>query len=267
VGAFGKWCVVLDDDAAPDTGEEAAIDKPALRLLEVAEAVARRGPSTLADLVADLGLPRGAVWRALNMLRRKGWVRMRAGDSAFELCSPVVDLFANAPHQSDEVSEALPLFDMLVAWGPLHVDLGGFVGRGAFRVIESTRRDGYSAGMLSLTDDDLALAALIGCPPDVVSRHLASFQDRATGDERQVIASGDHIRHLRRLRAAGAVWQEDGTTVSFPIAGLPGFALRAELWRVSRARIVALRAAVQRWRRWRVTGKRIAGSADEQTEG
>ena len=35
MGAFGKWCVVLDDDAAPDTGEEAAIDKPALRLLEV----------------------------------------------------------------------------------------------------------------------------------------------------------------------------------------------------------------------------------------
>lgn len=257
----------MDDDNAQTTGEEAGLDKPALRLLEVAEAVARRGPSTLAELVADLGLPRGAVWRALNMLRRKGWVRMRAGDSAFELCAPVVDLFASAPHQSDEVSDAMPLFDMLVAWGPVHVDLGGFVGRGAFRVIESTRRDGYGGGFLSLTDDDLALAAQIACPPDVVARHLASFQERATGDERQVIASGDHIRHLRRLRAAGAVWAEDGTMVSFPIAGLPGFALRAELWRVSRSRTEALRAEVARLRRWRIGAKRFAASPESQTEG
>jgi len=225
-----------------DVGE--APDTPSLRLLEVVEALARCGPLTLAALVAELGLPRGAVFRALCSLRRKHWVRMRHGDRAFVLRAPMVGLLRQAPHSAAEVEAALPLFERLAAVGPVHVDLGLFTGAGEVRVVETTRKAGYGGACLSLTDDDLALVAQLQLPPGELVRHLTVYLDRATAEERRIIASGDHARHLKALRLRRVLFHEDGTAVALAPPGLTGVGLRAELWRPSRQHVAGLRDAV-----------------------
>jgi DNA-binding IclR family transcriptional regulator len=230
---------IAGGSAGPDTPEGAA-----RRLLDVLDGVCRFGPVTLSDLVSRLDIPRGAVWRSLAALRQKGWVRMRHGDKAFELCAPVTGLFSHAHAARPEVEALMPVFTRLAESGPVHVDLGLFTARGAFRVVETTRKQGYADQTLSLTDDDIALAAQLHLAPADLVRHLTTFMERAGAEERQVIASGDHARTLRRLRQHGVVWQDDGSTVSLGRRGWPGVALRVELWRFSRLRAEGLRALV-----------------------
>ncbi|MEY4985099.1 MAG: Sugar-specific transcriptional regulator TrmB [Pseudomonadota bacterium] len=239
------------DGASPAGGPQGRdpADRHAMRLLDVLEAVCRHGPAPLADLVRRTGLPRGAVWRALDVLRDKGWVRMRHGDKAFVLRAPVPALFSGATMIPPEVEAAMPLFERLVEGGPVHVDLGLFVASGEFRIVETTRKDGYGRPPLSLTDDDVAIAAQVHLTPPAALKHLKSFMERATSEERQVIASGEHVRALRRLRESGALWHDDGSAVALAVAHLPGLALRVELWRVSQSRIRDLRDFVAEFRR------------------
>lgn len=229
-----------DPVAAPSDAPEGV----ALRLLEVLEGVCRHGPTPLADLVSRLDIPRGAVWRALQALRQKGWVRMRHGDNAYELCAPVADLFGKGHVARPEVEALMPVFGRLAASGPVHVDLGLFTARGEFRIVETTRRDGYDGEALSLTDDDIALAGQIHLSPADLVRHLTVFMDRAGSEERQVVASGDHARTIRRLRGQGVVWQDDGSAAAFGLRRYPGVGVRVELWRFSRARSAAMRQLV-----------------------
>lgn len=231
------------DIATPATQTDAP-DGTALRLLDVLDGVCRFGPVTLSDLVTRLDIPRGAVWRSLAALRQKGWVRMRHGDKAFELCAPVAGLFAHAHVARPEVEALMPVFTRLADSGPVHVDLGLFTARGEFRVVETTRKHGYSDQALSLTDDDIALAAQLHLAPADLVRHLTAFMERAVADERQVISSGEHARTIRRLRQQGVVWQDDGSSAALGRRGWPGVALRVELWRYSRIRAEGLRELV-----------------------
>lgn len=229
---------------APPAAQADSSDSAALRLLEVLEGVCRFGPVTLSDLVARLDLPRGAVWRALAALRQKGWVRMRHGDKAFELNAPVSALFAHAHVSRPEVEALMPIFTRLAEFGPVHVDLGLFTARGEFRVVETTRKQGYANQTLSLTDEDIALAAQLHLAPADLVRHLTTFMERAAAEERQVISSGEHARTIRRLRQQGVVWQDDGSAAALGRRGWPGVALRVELWRYSRIRAEGLRELV-----------------------
>lgn len=228
-----------------DAAGTAAVERQAMRLLDVLEAVCRHGPAPLAVLVQRTGIPRGAVWRALDVLRDKGWVRMRHGDSAFELRPNAAGLFVQAACVRPDVELAMPVFERLAASGPVHVDLGMFTARGEFRIVETTRKDGYGHAPLSLTDDDIAVVAQLHLPPPELVRHLTMFMERAGNEERQLVSSGEHVRGIRRLRGAGLIWQDDGTAVSIALRGQPGVAIRAELWRVSKARIDALRQTVR----------------------
>lgn len=235
--------VATQDRAKRSAGAEAP-DGTALRVLDVLDGVCRFGPVTLSDLVSRLNIPRGAVWRSLDALRQKGWVRMRHGDKAFELCAPVSGLFAHAHAARPEVEALMPVFARLAESGPVHVDLGLFTARGEFRVVETTRKQGYSDQTLSLTDEDIALAAQLHLPPADLVRHLTTFMERAGTEERQVISSGDHNRTIRRLRQQGVVWHDDGSSASLARRGWPGVSLRVELWRYSRARAEGLRELV-----------------------
>lgn len=240
IAASGSPAASPDDETGPAAGE-----RQALRLLDVLDAVCRHGPAPLAVLVQRTGIPRGAVWRALDVLRDKGWVRMRYGDNAFELRAPVAGLVGQAHCTRPEVELAMPEFERLAASGPLHVDLGMFTARGEFRIVETTRKDGYAEGALSLTDDDIAVVAQLHLPPPELIRHLTVFMERAGNEERQMISSGEHVRGIRRLRGAGQLWQDDGAAVSVAMRAQPGLAIRAELWRISRARIADLRQTVE----------------------
>ena len=238
-GKVSQQGIVETHSARSGTGAESP-DSTSLRLLDVLEGVCRLGPVTLADLVTRLGIPRGAVWRALDVLRQKGWVRMRHGDKAFELCTPVAGVFAHAHIARPEVEALMPVFTRLAESGPVHVDLGLFTARGQFRVVETTRKHGYSDQTLSLTDEDIALAAQLHLLPADLVRHLTAFMEQAGSEERQVISSGDHARTIRRLRQQGVVWHDDRSSAALARRSWPGVSLRVELWRYSRSRAEAL---------------------------
>lgn len=219
-------------------------DSSALRLLEVLEAVCRLGPVTLSDLCARTAIPRGAVWRALASLRQKGWVRMRHGDKAYELCAPVSALFSQGHFARPQVESVMPVFTQLAESGPVHVDLGLFTSKGHFHIVETTRKDGYLPNALSLTDEDIAIAAQLHLSPADLVRHLTVFMETAGTEERQVISSGDHARTIRRLRLDGVLWQDDGAAASFGLRAFPGLGLRVELWRMSKTKAQTLRDLV-----------------------
>lgn len=230
------------EPAFPATAERP--DSSGLRLLDVFDAVCRLGPVTLADLCDRTEIPRGAVWRALSTLRQKGWVRMRHGDKAYELCAPVASLFSQGHFARPEVESVMPVFTRLAESGPVHVDLGLFTSKGHFHIVETTRKDGYQPNALSLTDEDIAIAAQLHLTPADLVRHLTVFMETAGAEERQVISSGDHARTIRRLRPEGVVWQDDGAAASFGLRSFPGLGLRVELWRLSKTRAQALRNLV-----------------------
>ncbi|NBO21687.1 MAG: hypothetical protein EBU97_07160, partial [Rhodobacteraceae bacterium] len=139
---MSKVSVQVDGvDLASQGGAADNADRHAHRLLDVADAVARLGPITLTDLAVAVSLPRAAVWRALQVLRDREWLRMRHGDNAYVLNPRVAGIFGNATTCRPEVEAALPLFERLAQLGPVHVDLGLFTELGEFRIVETTRKD------------------------------------------------------------------------------------------------------------------------------
>ena len=211
-------------------------DAPTQRILIIAETIARYGPITLAQLTERLQFSRGAIWRAVSTMRAQGWVRMRLGDSAYELRSDFLNLFSAARPALPEMDILEPLMLEAAKAGAVYVDLCHFPRSGRCEIVESTRKK-MPVGYLSLCDDDLAIAAQLQMTPKDLILHLRTFITFSTEEERRIITSGEHGRHLARLRDQGAVWLDDRSVVSFPIQGYMGFALRAELWRTTRAEI------------------------------
>jgi len=222
-------------------------DAPTQRILAITELIAERGPITLVELTAALPFSRAAIWRAVDTLRLQGWVRMRAGDNAFEMRRDLADRFARGHHSSPEVEAIAPIRDRIMGFGPLHIELGGFTDTGVFRVLESTRKS-YYAGQFSvpsLVDDDLAIAAQLTIPPPSLVLHLRAFMVSARDDERRVITSGEHGRLIAKLRDVGYIWQEDYSGIAMALPEFRGFALRAELWRVGKGDIARFRAQME----------------------
>lgn len=213
-------------------------DAPTQRILIIAETIARYGPITLAQLTERVQFSRGAIWRAVSTMRAQGWVRMRLGDNAYEMRSGFIGQISKAHHALPEMDMLEPLMAQAAKAGAVYVDLCHFPQQGQCKIIETTRKQ-MPSGLLSLCDDDLAIAAqLLMTPKDLVT-HLRSYITFASEEERRTITSGEHGRHLARLRDGGAVWLDDRTAVSFPIKGFIGFALRVELWRTTRADVQA----------------------------
>jgi hypothetical protein len=211
-------------------------DAPTQRILTVIEMIAMRGPITLPELCAALPLiSRAAVWRAVDTLRAQGWVRMRAGDNAYEMRREMADRLARGHHSMPEVEAIAPIRDRIGAMGPVHVELGGFVDTGVFKVLESTRKSHYRMpqDQPSLVDDDLAIAAQLTVPPPNLVLHLRAYLIKARNDERQIITSGEHGRAIAKLRDVGYLWLDDRSAISISLPEFRGFALRAELWRVT----------------------------------
>lgn len=209
-------------------------DAPTQRILIIAETIARYGPITLAQLTERVQFSRGAIWRAVSTMRAQGWVRMRLGDNAYELRSGFIDLLSQARPSLPEMDHFESLMLHAGKAGAVYVDLCQFYQSGLCKIIESTRKQ-LPPGNLSLCDDDLAIAAQLQMTPKDLVTHLRSYITFASDEERRTITSGEHGRHLARLRDNGVVWLDDRTSVAFPIKGHIGFALRAELWRTTRA--------------------------------
>lgn len=222
-------------------------DAPTQRILTITEMIADRGPITLVDLCAALPFSRAAIWRALDTLRLQGWVRMRAGDNAFELRRDLADRLSKGHHSSPEVEAIAPIRDRILKFGPVHIELGGFCDTGVFRVLESTRKSYYTAALStpSLVDDDLAIAAQLTIPSPHLVLHLRAFMVNAREEERRVITSGEHGRLVAKLRDVGHIWQPDYSGIALALPEFRGFALRAELWRTGPADIARFRTQIE----------------------
>lgn len=205
-------------------------DAPTQRILSVIEVISAQGPITLQGICAALPISRAAIWRALDTLRATGWVRMRAGDSAFELRHEVIDRLHKGHRSLPEVDLIVPIFDELAGLVPVHIDLGGFTAKGVFRIMESSRksRATAAAGPLSLVDDPLAIAAQLTLAPDSLLGHLRAYMVEARDEERRILTTGEHGRRIADLREAGHIWADDRSHVALSLAEFPGFALRVE---------------------------------------
>jgi hypothetical protein len=211
-------------------------DAPTQRILSVIEVISAQGPITLVGLCAALPISRAAIWRALDTLRAMGWVRMRAGDSAYELRHEVIARLHSGHTSLPEVDLIAPIFDQLAAIGPVHVDLGGFTAKGVFRVVESTRktRDAAQDVPLSLVDAPLAIAAQLTLAPDTLLIHLRAHMIDARDEDRRALTSGEHGRNIADLRDIGHLWAADRCSVALSLPAFPGFAAWVELRRHTR---------------------------------
>ena len=216
-------------------------DAPTQRILIIAETIARYGPITLAQLTDRLQFSRGAIWRAVSTMRNQGWVRMRLGDNAYEMRSSFANMFAQSHHALAEIDTIEPLMTEVAKAGAVYVDLCHFTQLGQCKVIETSRKQ-LPTAPLSLCNDDLAVAAQLQMPPKDLVAHLRAYITLANDEERRLITSGEHGRHLARLRETPVVWLDDQSAVAFPVQGHVGFALRAELWRTTKAEIAAFAA-------------------------
>lgn len=220
-------------------------DAPTQRILSVIEVISAQGPITLQGICAALPISRAAIWRALDTLRATGWVRMRAGDSAFELRHEVIDRLQKGHRSLPEVDLIAPLFDELAGLAPVHIDLGGFTAKGVFRILESSRKSlDASAGPLSLVDDPLAIAAQLTLAPDSLLVHLRAHMVDARNEDRRILTSGEHGRRIAALREVGHIWADDRSQVSLSLAEFPGFALRVDSRRQGRADIAKFSKAI-----------------------
>jgi DNA-binding MarR family transcriptional regulator len=215
----------------PDRFSILDAEGPTARVLLVMETILLNGPVTLGGLCDLLPISRAAIWRALNTLRARGWVRMRMGDNAFE-ASHHFGTLSQAAHKSYHgAEEANALLQRLSRLGPFHVEIGALTALGRFTILETSSTAGYGQPERSLTDDRIAIAAQIGIGPTDQIRHLTQFMAICGDDERHQIQSGRHAQLLKKLKSKGIVWDSDSVAFALPyrIVDLPAAAIQIEL--------------------------------------
>jgi hypothetical protein len=186
------------------------------RLLEVFEAIAKNGPITLNRLESMLAIPRVSIWRATQSLRARSWVRVRYGDSAFEV-SHIFDRLFSDTHvglpECEDIDEIMPA---IVEHKRFHGCVGIFAGTGRVLIIEDTALRSPVNSFCSLVFNEIALAAQLTCTQKELVRHLEVYLRSAPPEERQIIESGEHGRRLAALAKKGLVWSDDGTSCVIP---------------------------------------------------
>lgn len=222
------------------------IDAPTQRILSVIEVISAQGPVTLQGICAALPISRAAIWRALDTLRATGWVRMRAGDSAFELRHEVIDRLHMGHRSLPEVDKITPIFDHLAGLCPVHIDVGGFTAKGVFRILETSRKSSAigAAAPLSLVHDPLAIAAQLTLLPDTLLMHLRAYMVDAPEEDRRLLTTGNHGRRIAALREAGHIWAEGHASIALSLTECPGFALLVQARQVGRADITKFTKAM-----------------------
>ncbi len=215
------------------------------RLLEVFEAIAQNGPVTLNRLESMLAIPRVSIWRAARSLRARGWVRVRYGNSAFEVSHVFDRLFSDAHVGLPECEDIDEIMPAIVERKRFHGCVGIFAGTGRVRIIEDTALRSRADSFCSLVFSEIALAAQLTCTQKELVRHLEVYLRDAPPEERQIIESGEHGRRLAALAKEGLVWSEDGTSCVIPWrfhTGSPGsLQVRLRVYgRGGRARLASL---------------------------
>jgi|GEM_PF-7060861 len=192
----------------------------ALRTLKIAEILARDGPLSLKDLSKKLPFHRSSIWRALDVLRRQGWVRTQLGGKLFEISNQFRNILDLNSHGSDNTEEIDPILSFILDHGLYHIDYGCFKEPGNFVLLESSRGAFTREERMSLTDDNLAIAAQLHMPSHRLKEHLDAFIFTASNEERLIAQSNSHFEMLKQYRPQNQVWDDEGTEVSVCLSKL-----------------------------------------------
>lgn len=211
------------------------------RLILVFHAVVVYGPVTLQQLTQKLPVPRASIWRALDTLRDAGWIRMRLGDKAFEMSHDISQAWVNANATLPGVVQIVDLVRPFGEGGNINIEIGMFTDVGRFEIVETTRKTGYTAPPLSLTDDMIAIAGQLALPPSLLQRHVRAFLEASSPEERCVVTSGEHNKLLRNLKHQAVIWNDDNDTACLPMpsAAHTGLAVQLELKTKTRRKTAA----------------------------
>lgn len=212
----------LENSDTSDAPDILDYNSPTLRLLLVVEAIGLHGPITLKHLADILPIHRSSIWRATNVLKARGWVRMRLGDHAFELTGRLDGLFKDFHFAASDIDGAAGLIDKIVHERSFHIEFCQFVAAGEFMMIESSYRSVAREGSRSLVLDSAALAAQLALTPDERHTHLEAYSRQSSQTERDIVASGEHYKTLRHYAHTGVVWGSDMLAVSLPWIGASG---------------------------------------------
>jgi hypothetical protein len=220
------------------------------RVLQVAEAVTMFGPIQLSDLCARLGFSKASVWRCLDVLRSRNWVRMRLGDNAFEATSRFAEIAAGRHRSIPGAEEINAFLRKLIADGPFYVEFGALVSPGRFLILESSKVSSYERPLRSLVDDEISIAAQLGLSPTEKVVQLSSYLKHCSEDERRCIQSGEHGQHIRKLEREGVVWGQERVSFAAPclVANMTGAAFRVELKSTTRSNVDVIEDVACRFR-------------------
>ncbi|PIB23429.1 hypothetical protein BFP76_07710 [Amylibacter kogurei] len=173
------------------------------RILDVFEAVMLSGPISLNELSANTGIPRSSAHRAAQVLERKGWIRPRLFDHAYQVTSLFSREFIAVESAHRIVERVGPSIKSFVSEYDLDAEIGIFSEIGIFDTLDKTERSYDLDTHQSLVMSPLALMAQLILPPELLVRHLDAYLQRANTGERNEITTGQHRLTLTELRKQG----------------------------------------------------------------
>lgn len=202
-------------------------DGPTLRVLIVLSTVSKHGPLTLAQITERAGFSRAAVWRALDVLRMQGWVRMRSGDNAFEVTAVHKAAIKHGHASYENAEDVGSMIQALAERFQVHVSFGGFLEDERFGLLESTNKQDYIDSDASLVNSTIILAAQLRL--DVVKsiRYTRHYIEICSPSDRVFIERGYLAAKLRDFRTVGFILSKNYSELGFSLSlnGQLGFGL------------------------------------------
>lgn len=191
---------------------------PTERVLIIVEILAAQAPLSLGDIAELTGFSKASVWRCVDTLRARGWVRMRLGDHKIELTHRVDQSFSQAHFSDEEFDPFFGLMAKLEESDGAGAELVAFKSAGSLTIVERTTRNrSEMMPAISLVSDEIAFAVQLACTETALRKHLSAFVAAASFDDAQRITSGEHVKHLHSMTCP--IWEEYGVTICVPIIG------------------------------------------------
>lgn len=191
-------------------------DGPTRRVLQVLRMVSFYGPITLSALCEKCAFSRAAIWRALDVLRAEGWVRMRLGDNAYVMREDCANQLQQGSIDYPFALDISTFMAKLADQFDVHVALVGFDDSDTFKIFESTDRADYADHSFSLVEDPAAVAAQLTVEKTRLVKILRIFLATCAYDERYAIESGQHAATLRTYQQSRVVWGNSHNMVAIP---------------------------------------------------
>jgi DNA-binding IclR family transcriptional regulator len=170
------------------------------RAFQVLDAVARRGASTMAELVRETGLERRILGRLVGSLVKAGVVDRAEPDGRYELGSRLVELAAIAERRNGLLARARPVLDELLqtveATTVLHRVHSDHIAPMLVLTPTDVLSVGYPMGRRIALHEGIGRAALAWLPADRVDEVLTTLSE----DRRAAVEEG--VAEVRRTGVA-----------------------------------------------------------------